>query len=73
MAGWVISSRSGFCDLISSAKCRLSIIYVKQQWYAGTAFEGSSLRLMGLSHTALEYEVDANENISLTVKKIINC
>lgn len=73
MAGWVISSRSGFCDLISSAKCRLSIIYVKQQWYAGSAFEGSSLRLMGLSNKVLEYEIDANEDINLTVEKIINC
>lgn len=72
MAGWVIASRSGLCDLISSANCRLSVIYVKQRWYAGTSFTGSSLRLMGLSDKVLEYEFDKDENMDLMISQILH-
>ncbi len=37
LAGWVISSRSGMCDLLSFAECRLTVIYseqVAQRWVA---------------------------------------
>jgi hypothetical protein len=72
IAGWVISSRSGLCDLLSSAKCKLSIIYMKQSWYAGTPLTGSSLKRMGLSETVLEYEVSESESIDILISKIIS-
>lgn len=55
LAGWVISIRSGFCDLISSAKTRLTIIYPEQNWYGGTVQSCSSLLDMKLSDSAEEY------------------
>lgn len=56
-AGWMISMRSGLCDLVSTAKCHLSVIYPKEKWYAGTPWSATSLIDMGLSVRALEYEI----------------
>jgi hypothetical protein len=70
-AGWVISSRSGLCDLISSARCKLTVIYEKQTWFAGTVLSGASLRSMGLSDSAREYEIDLNDDFNISIEKIV--
>lgn len=72
LAGWVISSRSGFCDIISSAKCRLSVIYPKQVWYSGTVLTGCGLKIMGLSRTAIEYEVSENDDWETAIVRIVD-
>lgn len=71
MAGWVIASRNGFCDLISTANCKLSIIYAKQKWYAGTALTAASLRTMGLSNKVFEYEINQDDDIKSVITHII--
>jgi hypothetical protein len=71
MAGWVIASRNGFCDLISTATCKLSIIYIKQKWYAGTGLTGASLRKMGLSNRVFEYEINQDDDIKYIITHIL--
>lgn len=55
LAGWVISSRSGLCDLLSTARCRLTVIYPRTDspW---SPFQAFSLVGMGLSSVAEEFE-----------------
>lgn len=69
-AGSVVSIRNGFCDLISTAKCKTTVLYVKQNWYSGTFFSGTSLKLMGLSNSALEYEISEESDIKNIINKI---
>lgn len=58
LAGWIIAVRSGLCDLISfSQSNKLSVLYPKHKWYAGTCLTGASLKTMGLSNDVYEYEV----------------
>lgn len=71
LAGWVISSRSGLCDLISSANCKLSIIYRHEVCYAGTIFKAFSLKKIGISSTADEYEIRDNEDWDLLISNIM--
>ncbi len=73
LAGWVISQRSGFCDLISSANTKLTIIYPRQMWYGGTVLSSSSLIKMGLSKTAEEYEVGDNNFMEIISKIFQEC
>lgn len=56
LAGWVVSSRSGLCDLLSTARCRLTVIYPRTDspWSPLQAF---SLVSMGLSTDAEELEL----------------
>jgi hypothetical protein len=72
LAGWVISLRSGLCDLISSANCRLSVIYPKPANSALSPFDQYSLRNQGLSKTVEEFETDLSEDHLLLVKRIIS-
>jgi hypothetical protein len=55
LAGWVVSSRSGLCDLLSTARCRLTVVYPRTDspWSPLQAF---SLVGMGLSTEAEEFE-----------------
>ncbi len=55
LAGWVVSSRSGLCDLLSTARCRLTVIYPRtdSSW---SPFQAFSLVDMGLSPDAEEFE-----------------
>jgi hypothetical protein len=71
-AGWIISIRSGLCDLVATAKCQLSIIYPREKWHAGTPLSAASLVKMGLSSTALEYEVGTFDDLHIVSKMIIN-
>jgi hypothetical protein len=61
-AGTVVSLRSGICELLSTAKINLVVIYPKIPWYSGTLLEGSSLKLMGLSRTVSELEISRTIN-----------
>lgn len=70
-AGWIISSRSGFCDIIASANCKLSIIYLKQDWYRGTLLTGCGLKIMGLSKKAFEYEIGEKDDWDAAINMII--
>ena len=72
LAGFVVSFRSGFCDLISSAKCKLVVVYPKTTYSAGTYFTSFSLRKMGLSESLDEYEPDANESRHSFISRIAN-
>ncbi len=54
LSGHVVSIRSGLCDLLSTAKCNLIVLYPDAKWYSGSVFDGSSLVKMGLSDSAHE-------------------
>lgn len=45
--GWLITIRSGVCELVSSASCRKTVIYPPQKWYSGTVFSAYNLTNMG--------------------------
>jgi|GEM_PF-5826494 len=47
--GRVISIRSGVCDLLSSAKCQLTVLYPHLAYFSGTLFTTFSLKRMGIS------------------------
>ena len=72
LAGWVIAVRSGICDLLSSSNARLSVVYPRQNWFAGTVFSGSSLRVMGLSRHAEEYEMEKYENDESLIAALVH-
>jgi len=67
-AGYVISIRSGFCDLISSAKSKLNVLYP----YDAKFFERFSLKKMNLSDSAFEYEINKYSNEDELIKDIIS-
>jgi len=71
LAGTVISVRSGICDLLSTAKTKLVVIYPDTKWYSGSVYEGSSLVRMGMSKTIEEfiYKDGQRERI---IDKILN-
>jgi len=71
-AGWMISSRSGLCDLISSSACRLTVLYRNQEWLSGTLYSISNLNSMGLSHRAHELIVNDEDELDTTVERIID-
>lgn len=57
-----IGIRSGFCDVISSCKCKKIIIYGKRDaFFAGLAFDYFSLNRIGFSNDAKEILYD-NDN-----------
>ncbi len=72
LAGLVISARSGLCDLISSAKCKLHILYLKEPFQAGTPYSAYSLKKMSLSQNAYEYEYNPDEGFQTLISEIIN-
>ena len=62
--GWVISTRSGFCDLLSQATCRLTVLYpdpwrVKLAVGSGSVdgFKTFDLRAMGLRDDAEQFQL----------------
>jgi hypothetical protein len=66
MVGNVISVRSGICDVISSSKCNLIVLYPSQNIYSW-----SSLKKMGLRKMVKEYIIDSPSNRKL-IKQIVN-
>lgn len=58
-AGYFIGYRSGFCDIISSAKCNKVILYPERadyQFGKGTTLQYFGLKNMGLCEDAVEIE-----------------
>ncbi len=67
--GTFIGIRSGFCDVISSAKARKIILYDKNNWfYNCRAYEYFSLNGMGLCEDAVEIEFEWNETDAVIQK-----
>jgi len=71
LAGWVIALRSGFCDLIAAANCRLDVIYPPHKTLQGTAYDMFSLLKMGLSTTAREHIVTEDSDTNAIIKQIL--
>lgn len=69
--GWVIAARSGLCDLLATAKTKLTILYPEHQWHSGTVYSTTSLQLMGLNQSVTEIVVDYLSNAELIADKII--
>jgi len=69
-----IGVRSGFCDLISTAKSKKIILYPPLRWYSGTYLTGSGLRNMKLADELIyEFEVNCdfmNDNLNLIIKTL---
>lgn len=72
MCGWVIASRSGFCDLIATAKSKLTIIYPEQSLYSGTVYSCYGLRLMETSTSANEIVVSKSCQINEVIDQIMS-
>ena len=72
LAGWLISMRSGFCDLVSSSSCRMSLLYPKDGGWAGQFLAGSSLQCMGLRESVLEYKVQEATDRASLVRNILS-
>jgi len=70
LAGWVISSRSGLCDLLSSADCRFSVLYPKSNrpW---SPLQEFGLIGMGLSDRVEEFEIAPGDDDSETARRIL--
>lgn len=71
MCGWVIAARSGLCDLLATAKTKLTILYPEHKWYSGTVYTTTSLQLMGLNQSASEIVVDRLSNADIIADKIM--
>lgn len=59
--GWVISSRSGLCDILSTAKCRLSVLYPRLVAERGQRFHhrrAYDLAAMGVRADAEQHVVE---------------
>lgn len=73
-AGWLIARRSGFCDVVSSSRCRLTVLYDARTLAGGAAhvseFEWSGLRDLQLSDSAQEVEISGPPNAE-TVGQIL--
>jgi len=65
LSGFVVSIRSGLCDLLSDVNTSLVVIYPDVN--GGRLIKGTSLKSMGISKSAIEYEIKENNS-----KKIIN-
>ena len=70
MCGWVIASRSGLCDLLATAKTKLTILYPDCPWYSGTVYSCSSLSLMGLSKSVTEIAIPDSSPAQETIEQI---
>ena len=71
-AGWLIAMRNGFCDLAAAASCRMSILYPRFKWYAGSLLDGASIRRMGLNDTAREYEIAPSTDQAQLVDRLVD-
>lgn len=74
-AGFIISYRSGFSDIISEIPCKKIILYSKQKIYnfmggLGSSYDYFSLKNMGLCLDAIEYEFKMKNEKS--IKNAIN-
>lgn len=59
-AGGFIAVRSGLCDIVSSANCKMAIIY--ENGFNAVKYDFFSLKKMGLNSHALEWIYDSDDN-----------
>lgn len=71
LAGYVVSLRSGFCDLIYSAKCKLAVLYSNQN-DSRTSFNIFSFKKMGISSSVYEYILEKNSSLGEIIDKIVS-
>ena len=73
LAGYMISLRSGFCDLTASATCRRVVIYPDEMWYGGKLIVGCGLVNSELSgnDNLLEISHDFTTPTSKLFEKIV--
>jgi hypothetical protein len=66
MCGYVISARSGLCDLLSAAKVDLSIVYLDQAWgRRSDFFDATSLKNMKLPLNCRLFENSLTSDIQM--------
>ena len=74
--GFFVGIRSGFCDVISSAKCRKIIIYQPYLfWGDGTNYDYFCMNKIGLCNDAIEFDYEGIAFLDLidrVVKNIIS-
>lgn len=54
-AGYLISVRSGLCDLLSFSSARLFVVYPDVKWHGGSLFDATSIVSMGFNKNVEEY------------------
>lgn len=64
-AGGFVAVRSGLCDILSQANCRMVILY--ESGFNASSYEYFSLKKMGLNKKAIEFIYDQS-----TINKMIN-
>lgn len=69
-AGYFIGVRSGFCDIISSAKCRKVILYPAKQKKPNYSFHRTELEFSGLEVMDLYHGEDLTEISTPLIKNI---
>ena len=77
-AGYVVSYRSGFSDILSGLEGKKIVLYAKQELYnimggLGSVYEYFSLNEMELCNDAIEYEIliDSDEAVDRNIKMIM--
>lgn len=57
-AGWMISIRSGLCDVLSTKNSKLTVLYPHGVWLGGSMLEATGLHNMNLKTNAEEIELN---------------
>jgi hypothetical protein len=68
-AGWVISLRSGFCDLLAHSPCRLTVVYPDMVHKGGPFIDGFGFRNSGLRSDV--HELVMTDDIAGMVRTIV--
>ena len=75
LAGHVVSIRSGLCDVLSTSKSKLTIIYTQHRFGRTSFYDYTSLRLNGLVGEKTELQeliYDSDENCTNIIEQTIN-
>lgn len=71
-AGYFIGYRSGFCDIVSEAKCKKIVLYPKNITFGvGSVIDYFGINKMGLANDILEIEYDPQQQEQIIIQ-IIN-
>lgn len=72
LCGFMISNRSGFCDLVAHTPVMKVILYSNEKWHSGSLINGCSLEKMGTAgNKTYEIEVES-ENSENIIPQIMN-
>jgi len=75
LAGHVVSIRSGLCDVLSTSKSKLTVIYPQERLGRTTFYDYTSLRLSGLVGEKTELQeliYDSSEDCTNIIEQTIN-